>query len=179
MKQTTKYIVIPCLIGLAVIGFLSPPASFVRLALAAGTTDPYEQCILYIEVYQWDNISSEFDLMGNVTFAAYSSGYDVNVYPGLPIRFFIKTGINSKFADDSPNAVAKTRVYITITGELSRTLCTTDNCTGDVDPFGNQTLKAVWSHYYWSPSGGKPYAGNTYSVLFEYYAYYDPDDWTP
>lgn len=179
MKKSSKIVIASSLIMLACLGFLSPRTPFVRLALAAGVPDAYEQQILYVEVYQWDNISSEWDLMANVTNALYTSGYDVNIYPDLDLRFFVKTGINTKFADNGPNAIAKSRCYITITGQVSKTLMTVDNYTGQVTPNGNQSLGAVWHHYYWSPTGGVPSAGLTYAVNFEFYAYYDPDDWTP
>lgn len=179
MKRQSKLVLSSCLIGLALIGFLTPQFGLVHLALAAGVPDAYEQQILYVEIYQYDNISLEWDLVANVTQALYTSGYDVNVQPDQDIHFFAKTGINSKFADDAPNAVAKSRCYITITGEVSRTLMTVDNCTGDLSPTGNQTLMAVWHHYYWVTSAGEPSAGVTYNVKLEFYAYYDPDDWTP
>lgn len=180
MKHETKLkLIVPCVIALVGLAFLAPQSPFVRLVVAAGNPDAYEQCILYVEIYQWDNVSEEFDLMANVTYANYVSGYDVDVNPDQDIRFFVKTGINTKFADDGPNAIAKSRAYITITGEVSRTLMTVDNYTGQVSPFGNESLGAVWHHYYWSPAAGKPAAGVTYQVLIEFQAYYDPDDWTP
>jgi hypothetical protein len=175
----SKLVTVLCLIVLVGLAFMAPRSPFIRLAIAAGTPDAYEQQILYVEIYQWDNVSSEFDLVGNVTAALYTSGYAVDIQPEQDLRFFAKTGINSQFADDAENAVAQTRCYITITGQVARTLMTVDNCTGTVSPTGNQTLQAVWHHYYWIPSAGVPMPGVAYSVTLEFQTCYDPDDWSP
>lgn len=174
-KQQKLMMVIGLVALMSVFAF-APKSGTVHLAVAAGTPDAYENQILYVEVYQWNNVSSYWELQGNVTQAAYTAGVDVDVDPGRNIRFFVKGGINTKFAGSEAEAVLNVRSYITIAGELSRTLMTDDNCTGTVTA-GAEELYAVWSHYYWTVSGGKPLAGNTYTVSLEFQCYYDPDDY--
>ncbi len=153
------------------------PLSFAipaRLVMAAGTPDAYGQQIQFVLIYQWTGTA--WVKRGNVTTAAYSSGYDVDVTPNQPTRFFVCSEFNDDFntAKTESEALADIRVYITINvAQVSRTLMTDHN----------STYKATgdwwrsWSSYLWN-STGKPTAGASYTVVIEFEAYFSPDEYT-
>lgn len=179
LSRNQKLIAVSGLLLMVGVFAFAPRPSGVRLVVAAGTPDAYNQEFYYIAVYQKSAVSGLWVLKANITSALYSAGYNVNINPNESIRFFSCAGINNGFATSEAEALSYTRSYITITGEVTRTLMTDDNATEYPDGLGTYYTWAVKSHYYWSPSGGKPIAGETYAVLFEFQGYFDPDDYNP
>lgn len=177
LSRNQKIVAVVGLVALMSVFAFSPRSGITKLAIAAGTPDAYGQRIYWVAVYQLSNITSLWVLKDNVTYSEYTGGYDVNINPNEAIRFFACGGINNGFAASAGEALSYARTYITITGEVAKTLMTDDNASAlDTGTYYNW---GVVSHYYWSPSGGKPIAGETYSVIFNFECYFDPDDYVP
>lgn len=107
-------------------------------------------------------IGSSWITMGTLS----TTGGSVQVYADYNTRFEVTVSLAHDYASTSGQAMTNTRCYITITGIISDTLMTAISATEIPD-----VLWYVLHRYDWTDSG-YPIAGVTYTLSFEYQAYY-------
>lgn len=128
-------------------------------AYAIGNPDSQGNCICEIHIYQDDG---GWQLLLNHTSA---SNFTVQVTSDMHTRFEAKVRLNKTLADSTQESYDNTRVYLSVSGELSNQLMANVSGTSDAN------FWYVLYRYDWTQSG-KPEYGVDYDVSFDYDAYY-------
>lgn len=174
MRKSAKILLASSLILLSAVAFCMPWGN-VKLAIATGTADAWGNHIEYIQIYQNSSVTGTWVLKANVTYAAYTSGYDVDINPLEDLRFYVI--VWTRTVGNTGEALAYTRVYLTVTGQFSNALMSNVNASegwtyvlGDAESGWYST-----KYYRWNGSETIPAAGVTYQAVFRYQVYFDPD----
>jgi len=134
----------------------------------AGIPDAYGNYIAYVRIYQ--NTTGSWVAVTSVNYLTFTNGSTLSIPANQKTIVEIEVLLNDTLASDLSTAIARTRVYITITGVTTSTLMTYS--TGS-------HIGPVWDLRYAYPSPTSsptslwtPATDTTYSTLAQYQAYY-------
>ena len=91
---------------------------------AAGNPDAHGNKIQYCYIYE------NGSWLETISTSNYTQGQTIDVESNVPVYLVFRVYLNNTFADDSDDAVSKTRVYLNVTGEyINENLASSGNGT--------------------------------------------------
>ena len=144
------------------------PKATIGIAYGAGTPDALGNCISSLQFTQ--NTTGSWTNVATLTSSSYVLNYNLTIPANQHTRIGIYVYLNISLAPDASTALARVRVYVTISGVVT---------SASMIPVSATSVLLVWVCLLMYPSTGIPATSTwipatdtTYTITVQYQAYY-------